>query len=325
VSVLVVIVNYRVAALTLQCLRSLIPERKQVPDLRVTVVENDSGDEAALRKGLADPVFEGWTELLVAERNGGFAYGNNCAIRRMLSEPRPADYVLLLNPDTEVRLGAVETLRAFMESHPDAGIAGASLENGDGSEWPIAFRFPTALAELDMGMRFGPVTKLLKKHVVAQQMGPVAQPIDWVPGAAMIVRREVFEDIGLMDERYFLYYEEADFCLVANRAGWSCWYVPEARVMHNAGQSTGVTVQNQRPPRLPDYWFESRRRYFMKNHGVLYAVITDVAYLVGLAFDRARTRIQMREDKRPPHVFRDSLRNSPLWRKNRNFEPPAIR
>lgn len=322
---LVVIVNYRVAAFTMRCLRSLIPERDRVPGLRVAIVENDSGDEAALRDGLADSVFDGWTELIVAERNGGFAYGNNCAIRRMLSEPQPADYVLLLNPDTEVRSGAIETLCAFMDSHPEAGIAGASLENGDGSEWPVAFRFPTVLSEFDAGMRFGPVAKLLKKHAVAQQMGTVAQLIDWVPGAAMIVRREVFEDIGLMDESYFLYYEEADFCLVAKHAGWSCWYVPEARVMHNAGQSTGVTVQNQRPSRLPDYWFESRRRYFMKNHGVLYAVTSDIAYLVGLAFDRTRTKIQMREDQRPPHLFRDSLRNSTLWRKNRHVEPPAIR
>ena len=171
-SVLVVIVNYRVAPFALQCLRSLIPERERNPDLRVTVIENDSGDEAALREGLADPAFEGWTELVVAERNGGFAYGNNYAVRRMLSGPEPADYVLLLNPDTEVLPGAIETLVAFMESHPDAGIAGAGLINGDGSDWPVAFRFPTILSELDQGMRFGPVARLLKKYVVRTADGP---------------------------------------------------------------------------------------------------------------------------------------------------------
>jgi len=324
-SVLVVIVNYRVAPFALQCLRSLIPERERNPDLRVTIIENDSGDEAALREGLADPAFEGWTELVVAERNGGFAYGNNYAVRRMLSGPDPADYVLLLNPDTEILPGAIETLVAFMESHPDAGIAGAGLINGDGSDWPFAFRFPTILSELDQGMRFGPVARLLKKYAVPQQMGEVAQPIDWVPGAAMIVRREVFEDVGLMDQSYFLYYEETDYCLVAKRAGWSCWYVPEARVVHVAGQSTGVTVRDEGPRRLPDYWFESRRRYFMKNHGVAYAVAADVAHLTGLAFDRARTKVRPREDQAPPHMLRDLWRSSALWRKNRDIEPPAIR
>lgn len=324
-SVLVVIVNYRVASFTLQCLRSLIPERERIPGLRVTIIENDSGDEAALREGLADASLEGWTELVVADKNGGFAYGNNYAVRRMLSDVQPADYVLLLNPDTEVRPGAIETLVGFMDAHPDAGIAGAGLINGDGSDWPFAFRFPTILSELDQGMQFGPVAKLLKKYAVAQQMGDIAQPIDWVPGAAMIVRREVFEDVGLMDQSYFLYYEETDYCLMAKRAGWSCWYVPEARVVHIAGQSTGVTVRDQRPPRRPDYWFESRRRYFMKNHGTLYALTADVAHMAGLAFHQARTKLQMRDDEGPPHLFRDLWRNSVLWRKNRNIEPPVIR
>ncbi|MDH3201710.1 MAG: glycosyltransferase family 2 protein [Myxococcales bacterium] len=322
-SVLVVIVNYRSAELTLQCLRSLISERDRVPDLRVVIIENASGDEAALRQGLADPVYDQWTELIVSERNGGFAYGNNCAIRQMLSGSLPADYVLLLNPDTIVHSGAVETLLTFMETHPDVGIAGAGLDQADGSDWPYAFRFPTVFSELDAGLGFGPVSRLLKKHAVAQRMGPVAQPIDWVPGAAMIVRREVFDDVGLMDEHYFLYYEETDFCQAAKRAGWSCWYVPEARVLHIAGQSTGVTAPGRQPAALPEYWFESRRRYFMKNHGFRYALVADLAYLTGLALDGVRIKIQMREDPRPRHLFRDVLRNSALWRKNRKVEPPV--
>jgi hypothetical protein len=95
--------------------------------------------------------------------------------------------------------------------------------------------------------------------------------------------------------------------------------------VHVAGQSTGVTVRDEGPRRLPDYWFESRRRYFMKNHGVAYAVAADVAHLAGLAFDRARTKVRPREDQVPPHMLRDLWRSSALWRKNRDIEPPAIR
>ena len=322
-SLLVVIVNYRAAKLVLDCVRSLVPERDRVPDMKVAVIENDSGDEDALRVGLADPVFESWVELIVAQRNGGFAYGNNCAVRKMLERPQPADYVLLLNPDTLVHPGALETLLTFMEANPEAGIAGAGLDQADGSDWPYAFRFPTILSELEGGARLGPVSRLLKKRAVAQRMAPVAQPIDWVPGAAMIVRRQVFEDVGLMDERYFLYYEETDFCLAAKRAGWSCWYVPEARVLHIAGQSTGVTARGAHLAQLPDYWFESLRRYFIKNHVVGYAATADLAYLAGIALDRVRTTLQGRDNTRPKHLFRDVLRHSAMWRRNRGVEPPA--
>ncbi|MGB5810355.1 MAG: glycosyltransferase family 2 protein [Polyangiales bacterium] len=311
-SVHVIIVNYRVADLAMACLRSLVEERARVPGLRATVVENDSGDEAALRAGLRDATFDGWVDLIVAERNGGFSYGNNHVMRRLLEGSDAAEYVLLLNPDTQIRPGAVETLVAFMEANPKVGLAGAGLENEDGSEWPIAFRFPGVLSEFESGASFGPISKLLRKYAVAQTMGDAAQPVDWVPGAAMIVRRQVLHDAGLMDERYFLYFEETDFCLAARRAGWPCWYVPDARVMHIAGQSTGVTVRNQRPARLPGYWFESRRHYFVKNHGQFYAWMADMAFLSGLTLYHAKRTLQRREDDGPPQLFRDFLHHSAI-------------
>lgn len=126
----------------------------------------------------------------------------------------------------------------------------------------------------------------------------------------MMVRREVFESVGLMDEGYFLYYEETDFCLQAKRAGWSCWHVPQSRVMHILGQSTGVTATNQQPKRLPQYWFDSRRRYFLKNHGWLYAAMVDVSWLVGFSLWRARRILQRKPDADPPELLGDSIRNS---------------
>ena len=136
------------------------------------------------------------------------------------------------------------------------------------------------------------------------------EQVDWLPGASMMVRRQVFESVGLMDDEYFLYYEETDFCLQAKRAGWSCWYVPESRVMHISGQSTGVTVKNEVPKRRPQYVFDSRRRYFIKNHGLLYAAIADAVWLLGFSLWRLRRAIQRRPDPDPPHLLGDSLRNS---------------
>jgi N-acetylglucosaminyl-diphospho-decaprenol L-rhamnosyltransferase len=139
-------------------------------------------------------------------------------------------------------------------------------------------------------------------------------PSDWLPGASMMIRRQVFDAIGLMDENYFLYYEETDFCLQARRAGWSCWYVPQSRVMHIAGQSTGVTAETASPKRLPQYVFDSRRRYFVKNHGWLYAAMTDLSWLVGYGLWSVRRVIQRKPNTDPPCLFLDSLRNSVLLR-----------
>jgi hypothetical protein len=121
----------------------------------------------------------------------------------------------------------------------------------------------------------------------------------------------VLRDIGAMDEEYFLYFEETDYCLAARRAGWRCYYVPESRVMHLVAASTGVS---SRPcsARRPTYWFDSRRRYFRKNHGTLYAVACDVVWIVGFASWRLRRILQRRADTDPEHLLKDFIRHSSL-------------
>ncbi|MBD3884822.1 glycosyltransferase family 2 protein [Phormidium tenue FACHB-886] len=310
---LVVIVNYRTPRLTIDCLHSLDSEVRSLPGARVVVVDNASGDGSVeiISSAIAAAGW-GWASVLASEHNGGYAYGNNLAIRPALQTPNPPTYFLLLNPDTQVRAGALKALVDFMELRSDVGIVGSSFEERDGTPWPIAFRFPSVLSELDSGLRLGIVSKLLSKWVVAQTMTHEPQQVDWLPGASLMVRRQVFESVGLMDEEYFLYYEETDFCLQAKRAGWSCWYVPESRVMHLAGQSTGVTSKDGPAKRLPQYLFDSRRRYFVKNHGLLYAALVDLAWSTGFALWRLRRAIQRKPDTDPPYLLFDSLRNSVL-------------
>jgi N-acetylglucosaminyl-diphospho-decaprenol L-rhamnosyltransferase len=315
-SMLVVIVNYRTADLVVNCLRSLAPEVAALPNTRVVVVENCSGDDSVetLSAAIATEGWGHWATLMPAERNGGYAYGNNVAIRPALASDNPPDYVLLLNPDTQVYGNALKALQDFMDTHPTAGIAGSSFTEVDGSNWPIAFRFPTILSELDSGLRLGLVNKLLDNWQTVQIMDDQQRQVDWLPGASMCIRRQVFEAIGLMDEDYFLYYEETDFCLQAQRAGWGCWYVPESRVMHIAGQSTGVTVRNAQPKRLPTYWFESRRRFFVKNYGLLYAAIADLVWMVAFALWRGRRLLQRKPDPDPPRMLQDFWLNSVFFK-----------
>ena len=315
---LVVIVNYKTADLTIACLAALRPELDGLPGARVSVVENASGEAEALAKALADRGWDAWVELIVADRNGGFARGNNLAVGPALARDDPPRHVLLLNADTEVRPGAVGALVDFLDEHPEVGIAGSSFENLDGSDWHLAFRFITPISELERGLRLGLASKLLRRHVVARPMGQDRpREVDWVAGASMMIRREVFDRVGLMDDGYFLYFEEVDFCLRARRAGWPCWYVPESRVMHVGGQSTGLTERGRRPPRTPPYWFEARRRYFLKNFGRGGALAADLLYLLGATAWRLRSAIGRRPDPDPPRHLADFWSHSVLRRRNR--------
>jgi GT2 family glycosyltransferase len=226
---------------------------------------------------------------------------------------------LLLNADTEVRPGAIRTLIDFMEQHPKAGIAGSGFENPDGTCWAFAFRFFRPVGELEGALRFGPISKLMSRYVVNQWMDQHrAQRIDWVAGACMIIRREVFDTVGLMDEKYFLYYEEVDFCLQASRAGWPCWYVPQSRIMHIGGQSTGFTDRERRPKRTPSYWFESRSRYFRKNFGLWGLIVADLAYGVGFTFWRLRRFLFNLPDTDPPYHLIDFWKHCIFFRWTRS-------
>jgi N-acetylglucosaminyl-diphospho-decaprenol L-rhamnosyltransferase len=315
IDVAIAIVTYRSADLTIDCLSSIEAERATPGiHIRVIVVDNASGDAELIARAIDKHDWWSWVTLVTAPKNGGFAYGNNLAIQYAMSGGQP-QYVHLLNPDTVVRKGAIGELVGFLEAHPDVGIAGSSFENLDGSPWPIAFRFPSLLSEFESGLQFGLATYVLQRWVVPQTMTQVPQPIDWIPGASMMIRRNVFDRIGGFDETYFLYFEETDLCLRAKRAGFSTWYVPASRVMHILGQSTNVSNPKQVPQRLPTYVFESRRRYFVANHGANYAMIADIVALLAHGLGSFKRMALGR--RHIPYFLPDLLRHSVLWPGNR--------
>ncbi len=279
----VIIVTYKSAGLAIESLRSLDRERS-TPGLliRAIVVDNASGDLPVIARALESNEWSSWVTLVSAPKNGGFAYGNNRGIERANLSGTPA-YFYLLNPDAQVRPGAISKLARFLEQHPEAGIAGSSFENLDGADWPIAFRFPTMMSEIDSGLEFGLVTRLLHKWIAARRMKGIAEQVDWISGASMMIRPAVIAAIGGMDEGYFLYFEETDFCRRARSAGFLTWYVPESRVMHIVGQSTKLTQPGNTPIRLPAYWFASRSRYFVMAFGIGHAMAIDSVTLLAYA------------------------------------------
>ena len=308
--ILIVIVNYRSAGLAIDCLQSLAPEIAAVPGSRVVVVENASGDDSAdrLDSAIRDQGWGEWVSLVIAPRNGGFASGNNVAIRPAMASAEPPRLVWLLNPDTIVRPGALRELVAFLDRRPDVGLAGSRLEDRDGSPLPSAFRFPTILGELEGGLRFGPVSRLLHRHVATPPVSNTECRVDWVAGASLLVRREVFQTIGLLDEGYFMYFEEVDFCLKAHRAGWPCWYVPSSRVVHLVGQSSGVTRTGEERKRRPRYWFEARKRFYLTNHGRWKTWTANVFHTLAYASFRVRRLITRKPDQDPQWMLWDFIR-----------------
>ena len=329
-AIAIIIVNFCTADLTIACLQSLADELRLWPKARVIVADNASPDGsgrmiagAIITNGWAD-----WAEVLACPRNGGFAYGNNAAIRTCLSAPEPPEYFWLLNSDTIVRPGALAALVAFLNSKPDAGIAGSCLEDPDGTQQYSSFRFHSIASELEAAARLGPLSKVLRHWAVTRPLSRETQKTDWLAGASLLVRAQVFREAGLMDEDYFLYYEETDFCREANACRWQSYFVGESRVVHLVGKSSGIAEGARVPRRRPQYWYQSRRRYFIKNHGWLYAVGADCALAIGSGIARLREIVERRPTAIPEAFFYDlacnsALLNYPGWSRNGNRQSPA--
>jgi glycosyltransferase involved in cell wall biosynthesis len=136
--------------------------------------------------------------------------------------------------------------------------------------------------------------------------------VDWVSGASMMLRRTMLEQIGLLDEGFFTYFEDVDLCKRASQTGWQVWFVPESKVIHLEGASSGIVTRIIK--RRPDYWFRARRRFFLKNYGKFYTAAIDAAYILGFGLWRFRRILQNKPDTDPPKMLYDSIRHSVFFK-----------
>jgi hypothetical protein len=247
----------------------------------VIVVDNASGDGSAAMVAAEFP----WVRLVAGVDNLGFTGGNNRGLS--LSRGR---YVLFLNPDTEVIGDALMAMVACMEDHPEIGALGPELRYGDGALQPSRRRFPTlmmALFESTPCAWHWPNNVWARRYHMDDVSPPSAgaedvQVVDWVVGAALLVRRDTLEQVGGFDEGYFMYSEELDWCRRANTAGWQVCYFAAARVVHHEGKSSEQIVATRH------IWFQtSKVRYFRKVHGALAAGALRVALLAMFAVEWA--------------------------------------
>lgn len=281
--VLVVIVCYRATRLTIECLRSLSTEIRALPGTKVAVCENGTGDEAVrqLREAIAAEGWNDWVWLRAIPDNRGFAGGNNVIISEAMRWDNPPRYFLLLNADTIVHPHALRRLLDAIEARPDVGIVGPRLEAPDGQPQVSCFRYHSPLSEFVAAARTRPLTQLLWRHEVA--MRPSDEPVEpeWISFACALIRREVVEQIGPLDDGFFLYFEDVDYCRMARRAGWAILYCPQACVLHLVGQSNEVEslkAQRRRPPR---YYYAARARYLAKFYGTAGLCLANLLWTAG--------------------------------------------
>ena len=267
----VVLVSYNTAHL-FEPLFSALAAARGTLKLQVIVVDNISRDDSVtiLRTRYPD------VELIENKANVGFARANNQALPHARGR-----YILLLNTDAFVAPDTLQNSVEFMDAHPRCGVLGVKLVGRDGALQPSCRYFPTPwnVFLITTGLaRFFPGTRLIDDmswdHASVREC-------DWVPGCYYMVRREVIDQVGLFDPRYFLYYEEVDHCRAVRQAGWSVVYYPFTEVVHVGGESAETVGPLTQGRQISTLQIESELLYFRKHHGL--AGLTTALFLAVLA------------------------------------------
>jgi GT2 family glycosyltransferase len=263
----VIVVSYNTREILRACLGAVA--QSTGVGLELFVVDNSSRD------GSADMVAQDfpWVHLIRNADNRGFAAANNIAIRRTTGR-----FVLLLNPDTVVQPEAIGTLARFLTEHRNVGICGPLVLNPNGTYQSCGYHYPTLLSEIRQSKNSG---KLLRRVVGPEpEFGPRTEPtnVEWVDGCCLMIRREVIGAIGPLDEQFFMYAEELDWCFNARKHGWRIVAHPGTSIVHYGGQSSAQVAE-----RSLALLVETRLRYYRKNFGLWTASLVSLVYLLGFA------------------------------------------
>jgi N-acetylglucosaminyl-diphospho-decaprenol L-rhamnosyltransferase len=287
-----VIVNYQTPHYLIDCLPGLLNEIKHI-DSSVTIVDNKSGDDSV--EIIKEWIFSNGEDhkvcIIESPTNSGFAAGNNIGIKA-----RSAQYYLLLNSDTLIRPGAIRAILDTAINYPEAGLISPRLEWPDGTGQESCFRFPSPLIEMSYSSQTGLIDRLLGKYIVALPVQTqIARP-QWTSFACVLIKDEVFRQIGLLDEGYFMYFEDVEFCHRAYKAGWQIVHNPEARVVHLRGGSSSVKKQTILKKRVPSYFYASRTRYYYQTYGWLGLTAANLLWWMGRTISKTR-QLLGRSDK----------------------------
>lgn len=312
------IINYRTAELTINCVKSVLSDLSDING-RIVIVDNDSGDGSA--KVIADWIATLPTaapvSLILSDTNAGFSSGHNLGI-----SVHRASFYLVLNSDAILRPGCLSALLETAKANPDVGFFTPRLEDEDGTQQVSCFRFPSPFSEVIRGACSGPITRLLRRYDIPLDMPPAADQTDWASFACIMLNGRMVDDLGAMDEGYFLYFEDVEYCWRARKAGWRITYVPSARAVHFRGGSGPVQQNVREKARLPAYYYASRTRFFYQAYTRAGLFAANGCWLLGRVFANLRYLAGKPVPKTNVSEQKDIWTNilSPLgdWRANNN-------
>ena len=274
------IINFRTCDLTLACVRSVLDELGRLDGVtaEVIVVDNrsDDGSAEAIADWIAAQVPPVPVRLVLSSTNSGFSGGHNQAI----GAQRAAHY-LLMNSDGLLRPGMLGNLLAAARAAPAAGLFAPRIEHEDGTVQTSCFGLPNPASEVIRGAVTAPVTRLLGRFDVPLPVPPPPERIGWASFACILLSGRMIDALGPLDEGYFLYFEDVEYCMRARRAGWRLVHVPEARMVHFRGGSGPVKKLAGERRRLPGYFYASRSRYFYQAGGRLGLLAANLGWMLG--------------------------------------------
>jgi GT2 family glycosyltransferase len=272
----IVTVTYECRELALGSLSALA--RDGILDAaEVVVVDSGSHD------GTAAAVCSRFPQVRVLPQVDNVGFGRGCNLGTSVTG---AERILFLNPDAVVSLDSIRQLLDHLDAYPGVAAVGPEIVDPDGALAPSGQRFPSLTIEL--ARQWMPLVAPLGLLDPTPPPPSSAGKVDWISGACMLVRRSAWEDIGPFDERFFLYYEETDWCRRARSRGWEVHYVPSARAVHLGGGSAVASGESDASRQVPRHFVTSRRRYFHKHHGRLAASAVEGIHWLRRQARRAR-------------------------------------
>jgi N-acetylglucosaminyl-diphospho-decaprenol L-rhamnosyltransferase len=306
--VTIVTVTYRAEAFISVYLRSLDALLRSCPCFRAVIVDNCSPDKtlSVIDAHVGSSPYSDRIKIIRCQSNLGFGSGCNLGA----SSDRDADYYWFLNPDTSFSADSANALLDRLSQAPSLAACGSVLSGPDNHYLSGAFRFPKAATVFLNQAGIGYLSKLFYGSQLVYPLPAADHEVDWLSGASFLIRRDAFWAVQGFNEAYFLYFEEVDLFLRLNRAGFKFGTCKDSVVFHDAGASTGVGRAELVDviPRLPRYWYDSRRYFYISNYGYLYATWVDVALISGQLLQQIKNFFLGRKTKKPRYFLSDICR-----------------